>query len=158
MHPRARQLIDELGLQPHPEGGLFKEVYRSADTVSRADGAVRAALTTIFFLLPAGAVSRWHRVTADEVWHHYEGDALELHVLPAQADQASTWRLGRAGAGIAPVRVVPAGAWQAARTLGEYTLVGCTVAPGFDFADFTLLHELPPAERPAALRDDGGPF
>ncbi len=152
MHPRARQLIAELDLQPHPEGGLYREIYRSQVSVSRPDGVCRAALTTIFFLLPAGVLSQWHRVAADEVWHYYEGDNLELQILPPDAGPATTCVLGRVAKDVLPVRVVPAGAWQAARSLGEYTLVGCTVAPGFDFADFVLLDDLPPDQRPLALR------
>ena len=148
MHERVRELISELGLQPHPEGGLFCEIHRSGEQVQRADGVLRAAVTTIFFLLPAGVVSRWHRVAADEIWHHYEGAPLELGVLAPEAATPSLLRLGPVGRETLPVRVVPAHAWQNARSLGDYTLVGCTVAPGFEFADFCMLADLDPAERP----------
>jgi predicted cupin superfamily sugar epimerase len=152
---RAQALIDRLGLLPHPEGGYYRELFRSDTQIRREDGAARSALTTIFFLLPQGAVSRWHRVhAADEVWHHYEGDPLELRVLPAQASQVQSWLLGPLDAGrpeVLPVHTVPADAWQAARCLGDYTLVGCTVGPGFDFADFVMARDLPLVQRPAAL-------
>jgi predicted cupin superfamily sugar epimerase len=156
---RVQFLIDRLGLQPHPEGGYYREVFRSGEQIQRGDGAARSALTTIFFLLPQGAVSRWHRVRgADEVWHHYEGGPLELRVLPHGQPEVQRWLLGpvsasatEADGAVLPVRTVPADAWQAARCLGDYVLVGCTVGPGFDFADFTLASELPPEQRPDAL-------
>src|SRR5579862_1795835 len=79
LHPRAASLIAELGLLPHPEGGYYRELFRSGEPVRPADGrGDRAALTTIYFLLASGQHSRWHRVASDEAWHHYEGDALEL--------------------------------------------------------------------------------
>jgi len=133
MTPRAQELIDLLGLLPHPEGGFYREVFRASETVQPSDGRPeRSALTTIYFLLPEGAYSRWHRVLSAEVWHHYEGAAVELLC------DRERWLLGPVGPGQAPVHTVPAGAWQAARSLGAYSLVGCTVGPGFDFADFTL--------------------
>lgn len=141
---RIAELTARLGLQPHPEGGAFVEVFRSARHVlggERGD-ATRTALTTIYFLLAAGAHSRWHRVEADEVWHHYEGAPLELLWCDATRTTLHVERLGRVDAdGTRPVAVVPAGCWQAARTTGDYTLVGCTVGPGFDFADFALLDD-----------------
>ena len=142
---RVRELIGVLGLVPHPEGGHFREVYRSADPVRPGDGrGERAALTTIYFLLRAGEHSRLHRVESDEVWHHYEGAPLEL--LWCAEDFAGVERalLGPVGEGARPVAVVPARHWQVARTTGEYTLVGCTVGPGFDFADFRLLDPADP--------------
>ena len=142
MHPRARQLIASLDLQAHPEGGFYREVHRSALTVQRQDGATRPALTTIYFLIVAGAASQWHRVAADEIWHFYEGDPLELGIANPEATEITVVRLGPLAGDAQPVRVVPAGGWQAARSLGEYTLVGCSVGPGFDFADFSLLRDL----------------
>lgn len=158
---RVQALIDRLGLQPHPEGGYYREVFRSGEQIHRGDGALRSALTTIFFLLPQGAVSRWHRVRgADEVWHHYEGGLLELRVLQTGQQRAQSWLLGPVGASaritateadVLPVRTVPADAWQAARCLGDYALVGCTVGPGFDFTDFMLASELPSGQCPSGL-------
>ena len=152
MHPRPAHLISTLGLQPHPEGGFYREVHRSASRVSPSDSrGDRAALTTIYFLLAAGTQSRWHQVDSDEVWHFYEGDPLELLELDAHATTMDRHRLGLIGDDDAsPVRTIPAGAWQAARPLGAYTLVGCTVGPGFEFADFRMLADDP--DRAATVR------
>jgi predicted cupin superfamily sugar epimerase len=142
MHPRAASLIELLGLRPHPEGGFYREIFRSAAQVTPSDGrGLRAALTTIYFLLSEGSVSRWHQVTSDEVWHLYEGGPLELLELSASGGDLTRHRLAPVGAGEAPVWTVRAGRWQAARPLGGYALVGCTVGPGFEFADFRLLAE-----------------
>ncbi|MDB5736016.1 MAG: hypothetical protein JWN16_2653 [Alphaproteobacteria bacterium] len=122
----ADRLIALLDLKPHPEGGHFRETFRD-------DGEGRAHSTAIYFLLKSGEVSRWHRVDAAEVWHFYRGAPLELrigrdtYVLGANIDEAQV-----------PQLVVPPHAWQAARSLGDYTLVGCTVAPGFEFAHFEM--------------------
>lgn len=148
MHIRASALIETLRLVPHPEGGHYREVFRSAAEVVPADGRPsRSALTTITFLLAEGERSRWHRVASDEVWHLLEGDPLDLFVSSDSFTTVETARLGRVGEGAGPVHVVPAGAWQAARTTGAYSLVGCTVGPGFDFSDFELL------DRDSALAD-----
>jgi len=138
---RADELIALLDLRPHPEGGFYREVFRSVSRVTTADTrGTRAALTTIFFLLPRGTHSRWHRVDSDEVWHFYEGDPLELLELDAAGRSLVRHRLGPVdGTGQLPVRTIPAGCWQAAQPLGAYTLVGCTVGPGFEFADFRML-------------------
>lgn len=145
MHPRAAELIETLGMAAHPEGGFYREIFRSSSQVTPADArGVRAALTTIYFLLSAGSVSRWHRVTSDEVWHLYEGGPLELLELSADGRDFTRHILGPIGSGAgAPVCTIRAGIWQAARPLGAYVLVGCTVAPGFDFADFRLLADEP---------------
>jgi uncharacterized protein len=136
MHPRAAELITQLQLERHPEGGYYREIFRSKDLVEPADGrGPRAALTTIYFLLPAGIVSRWHRATSDEVWHLYEGGPLEVLVVDPAFSAVSRHELQAR----APVCTVAAAHWQAARTLGDYALVGCTVGPGFDFEDFTIL-------------------
>jgi len=141
MHPRASELVEALQLQPHPEGGFYREIFRSADAVSPGDGrGVRPALTTIYFLLPAGAHSRWHRVRSDEVWHFYEGAPLELWTMPEDLLHCEQTILGTfSGGGVRPVHVVPAGVWQAARSTGDYTLVGCSVGPGFVFDDFAMM-------------------
>lgn len=153
MHPRAAELIASLDLRPHPEGGYYAEVFRSSAHVTPADGrGARTALTTIYFLLTAGAASRWHQVDSDEVWHFYEGDPLELLELDARAESLTKHRLGPVDEGVRrPTHTIPAGAWQAARSLGAYTLVGCTVGPGFDFADFRLLADH--AELAARVRE-----
>jgi predicted cupin superfamily sugar epimerase len=141
MHPRAVELIAKLGLEPHPEGGFYREIFRSARLVTPLDGrGARAALTTIYFLLPGGAVSRWHRVTSDEVWHLYEGGPLEVLEIDAGCSQLAIHRL--VAASESPACTIAADCWQAARALADYALVGCTVGPGFDFADFTLLADV----------------
>lgn len=136
MHPRAQQLIDTLSLAPHPEGGWYRQVFKSDERVTRhADGAQRSALTTIYFLLVEGTSSAWHRVQSDEAWHFYEGDAIELLTRDRENDDPRVTRLDAGQR----VHVIRAREWQAARPLGEYTLVGCTVGPGFEFADFEMV-------------------
>jgi len=128
----------------HPEGGHFREVYRSVSSVAPGDDRVRrAALTTIYFLLQSDEHSALHRVRSDEAWHFYEGDPLHLVWWDAASNVIERCTLGEVGGpgDARPVAVVPAGWWQAARTTGAYTLVGCTVGPGFDYADFTLMRE-----------------
>jgi uncharacterized protein len=144
MHLRAHELISALALSPHPEGGFFREIHRSKSQVDPRDGrGDRPALTVIYFLLTAGDVSRWHRVASDEVWHFLEGAPLALQYADPDLAEVRQAILGPYAGNAEPARVVDAGWWQAARTLGEYTLVGCTVGPGFDFADFAMLRELP---------------
>jgi uncharacterized protein len=129
----AAELIRILDLKPHPEGGHFRETFRDPRTL---DGG-RAASTAIYFLLARGERSHWHRVDAVEAWHYYAGAPLKLEI--ADGDARTTVTLGaNIAAGEQPQGIVPAGAWQAAESLGDWTLVGCTVAPGFDFAGFEL--------------------
>lgn len=131
----AKDIIALLGLQPHPEGGHFRETFRDKGP---EDGGGRAASTAIYYLLAEGEVSHWHRVDAAEVWHWYGGAALELSIAPAQGGVTQV-RLGPdLAAGERPQAVVAAGDWQGARSLGAWTLVGCTVAPGFEFSEFEL--------------------
>jgi uncharacterized protein len=144
MPSRAEALLKQLDLTPHPEGGWYREVFRSPSTVQPEDGRpARAALTTIYYMLADGGHSRWHRVSSDEVWHFYEGDPLELFWLDDGGTRLVRATLGTAGEGSAPVHVVPAGCWQACRTAGAYTLVGCSVGPGFDFQDCEMLSDVP---------------
>ena len=133
----ANQLIESLGLQPHPEGGHYLETFRSTNVINTHSGE-RSCSTAIYYLLEAGDYSGWHRVNSDEAWHHYEGTPLRLHLLDAQG-----YRVVDLGdkilAGQRPQFVVPAGCWQAAEVLSEgYALCGCTVSPGFDFRDFAF--------------------
>jgi hypothetical protein len=133
----AAEVIDLLGLVPHPEGGHYRETFRDSRTVAASANPARSASTAIYFLLAAGEVSRWHRVDAAEVWHWYAGAPLALTI--ADADGRRELRLGaNLAAGERPQAVVPAGAWQQAASLGAWTLVGATVAPGFEFAGFEL--------------------
>ncbi|HJR17130.1 MAG TPA: cupin domain-containing protein [Gemmatimonadales bacterium] len=151
MSDRGTELITELGLIPHPEGGFYGEVHRSESVVRTEDGrGSRAALSSIYFLLSNGATSRWHRVLSDEIWHFYEGAALELWIASPDCLMARERWLGPLDSRHRPVLTVPAGWWQAARSTGGYTLVGCTVGPGFDFDDFELAADQPASA--AALR------
>lgn len=152
VNPRAAALVRSLELRPHPEGGFYREVFRSALGVRPEDGRPpRSALTTILFLLADGGFSRWHRVSSDEAWHFHEGDPLELVWLEDGGTREVRATLGPAGEGTTPVAVVPAGCWQAARTTGGWSLVGCTVGPGFDFADFAMLSDAEREEREAVV-------
>ena len=140
MDPRAQQLIERLGLEPHPEGGFFREHFRAAGRVTPQDGrGARAALTAIHFLLPAGQLSRWHAVASDELWTFHEGDPLALVCVDPTTLRPHEVTLGRTSDGHAASFAVPAGHWQAAWPTGAFALVTCAVAPGFDFADFRLL-------------------
>jgi uncharacterized protein len=137
----AADIIARLGLEPHLEGGHYRETFRDG----RLDANRRSVSTAIYFLLAQGERSHWHRIDAVEVWHHYSGSALKLQI--ADGDGARTLRLGPDLAdGEVPQAIVPAQAWQAAESCGDWTLVGCTVAPGFDFATFELA---PPGWEPA---------
>lgn len=127
------EIIELLGLQPHPEGGHFRETWRAA-----APPGERAAGTAIYYLLQAGEISRWHRVDADEMWHWYAGSPLALSLSP-DGRSTETRHLGPdLASGERPQLLVPAGAWQSATSLGPWTLVGCTVSPGFMFESFEL--------------------
>jgi predicted cupin superfamily sugar epimerase len=131
--PSAADIIARLELKPHPEGGYYRETFRD----SRVDADGRAASTAILFLLARGERSHWHRIDAVEVWHYYAGAALVLQI--ADGEDRRSIRLGSdLTAGEVPQALVPAQAWQAATSCGDWTLVGCTVAPGFDFAKFEL--------------------
>jgi uncharacterized protein len=139
MDPRADELRRTLDLQPHPEGGWYREVFRSTATVQPHDGrGARSALTAIDFLLNQGEQSVWHVVRSDECWHFCEGAPLELLQIDPTTRQRTRLVLGPVSGQTRPLHVVPAGVWQAARSLGTYTLVQCTVGPGFDFTDFRL--------------------
>jgi predicted cupin superfamily sugar epimerase len=131
--PTAAEIIARLELKPHPEGGHYRETFRD----SRRDVNGRSASTAIYFLLARGECSHWHRIDAAEVWHYYAGSALNLQIADDVGQRCI--RLGPdLAAGEVPQTIVPAQAWQAAESTGDWTLVGCTVAPGFDFAKFEL--------------------
>jgi hypothetical protein len=159
VNARARDLIQLLKLERHPEGGYYREVFRSMREVrvpapagipgiaASAPLMSRSAITTIYFLLVEGEPSGWHSVASDEIWHHLEGAPAELIELSLETSDNVRHRLGPLGDGAAPVATIPAGYWQMARTLGAFTLVGCTVGPGFDFEDFKLLADDPEAEQ-----------
>ncbi len=137
----AANLIQRLKLQPHPEGGWYREIFRSKTRVGTAAGT-RSGLTTIYYLLERSQLSRWHVVAAAEAWHFYAGAPLELLTYdPASRDCTHTM-LGLLADGHQAVGIVEAGIWQAARSTGSYSLVGCSVGPGFEFADFQFISTL----------------
>ena len=155
----ARELVEKLSLVPHPEGGWYREIYRARERTQTRRG-LRSTLTTIHYLLEQGQLSRWHVVQSDEVWHFYGGAPLELleydpaarrftrHVLGGVVDGTESVVPHRAAGAqdslrYAPVAVIEAGVWQAARSGGEFSLVGCTVGPGFEFEDFRFVDALP---------------
>jgi uncharacterized protein len=138
----AADWIARLDLQPHPEGGWYREIYRSKNLVAASQGR-RAAITTIYYLLEQGQVSRWHMVASDEIWHFYAGDPLELLRYAPDSRSLETIAVGSDPTHQSVVGVIPAHVWQAARPLGRYALVGCTVGPGFDFDDFTFVADVP---------------
>ncbi len=139
--PNARELIRLLGLRPHPEGGHYRETFRDP----RTDESGRPASPAIFFLLGVGEVSEWHRIDATEVWHYHAGAPLVLTLSPDGHDAVARHLGPDIAAGQTPQLVVPPGHWQTATSLGAWTLVGCTVAPGFLFEHFELA---PPDWRP----------
>ena len=131
--PSAADIVARLELQPHPEGGHYRETFRDP----RCDADGRSRSTAIYFLLARHERSHWHRIDAVEIWHYYAGSALNLQIADDRDERGV--KLGRdLAAGDVPQAVVPAHAWQAAESTGDWTLVGCTVAPGFDFATFEL--------------------
>ena len=151
--PTAEEVIAALGLTPHPEGGFFRETFRAPQTLEAPFSRLpRAASTAIYYLLRAGDFSAFHVVRSDEVWHHYLGASLELHTIDF-AGQHERIELGsHLLNGEQPQWVVPAGTLQAARIIGPgFGLFGCTVAPGFDFADFSLPERVALTSRYPAL-------
>ena len=139
---KARDLVEKLALQSHPEGGWYREIYRARGRVQAERGS-RSALTTIYYLLEQQQLSRWHVVESDEVWHFYAGEPLELLEYDPATGQLVQHVLGDVRQGNETVAVIPPGAWQAARSRGDYSLVGCTVGPGFEFEDFRFVKALP---------------
>lgn len=152
MAPFIQQLIEFYQLLPHPEGGYYKETYRSSELIptnslpERFIGN-RSFSTAIYFLLEADSFSAFHRIKSDECWHFYSGDAVDIHVLHNNGN----YELIKLGSNIEMGEqfqaIVPAGAWFASKTNGIYSLVGCTVSPGFDFADFELANTAELAEQ-----------
>ena len=135
MNEDARRLVDDLGLKPHPEGGFFRETYRSA-TITGAPEKPRAAMTSINYLLADGAFSAFHRIGSDEMWHHYRGAPVAIEIVAPDGSH----RTETIGDGARWQAVVPAGSWFSAHVAepGGYALVGCDVAPGFTFEEFEL--------------------
>ena len=140
MPTRADELIQTLQLMPHPEGGYFRRIYESAKR-TEVNGIERPTLTAIKFLLPAGVTSRWHRVDATEVWDWSEGGAMELSLFDPEQRTLTRVQLDTSARGGQANQVVQAGIWQSARSLGEYSLMDCSVSPGFVWMGFQLLEE-----------------
>lgn len=138
----AQAIIEQLNLQPHPEGGYFRETFRDSIEIVTPGGNSRAASTAIYFLLVEGQISRWHTVDATEIWHWYQGAPLRLATAQDEQGSVVDHVLGNGlENGELPQIVVPAGVWQQAQSLGAWTLVGCTVAPGFLFEGFQMAPE-----------------
>lgn len=144
-NPKIAQLVAALGLQPHPEGGFYRETYRAAEGITRAALPTRftgdrSHGTAIYYLLGAGDCSKLHRIKADEIWHFYAGDPLRIVAIAPDGTLSVTVLGQDFGAGQVPQHVVPAGHWFGAIPAegSAYALTGCTVSPGFDFADFEL--------------------
>jgi predicted cupin superfamily sugar epimerase len=131
--PTAAEIIARLELKPHPEGGHYRETFRDPGV----DANGRSPSTAIYFLLARGERSHWHRIDAVEIWHYYAGSTLTLRIADDEGQRKVSLGPDLA-AGELPQAIVPAQAWQAAESTGDWTLVGCTVAPGFDFAAFEL--------------------
>lgn len=135
----------------HPEGGRFREVFRSERPVTQADGQEKCALTHIYFQLNRGEVSRFHKVGQEEVWNLYEGKGVVLHIVQPDSEKVETLELSAESRTFCAV--IPANHWFAAEPLGSEVLVGCTVAPGFEFEDFELLPPDHPLAQP--LKNQG---
>ena len=132
--PSAADIIAQLELKPHPEGGHYRETFRDV----RTDAQGRSRSTAIYYLLRRGERSHWHRIDAVETWHYYSGASLTLKIANEGCGPHTVTLGPDVIAGERPQAIVPAGAWQAAESTGDWTLVGCTVAPGFEFASFEL--------------------
>jgi len=128
----AADIIACLELRPHPEGGYYRETFRD----TKADAQGRACSTVIYFLLARGEASHWHRIDATEIWHYYAGSPLTLRIAHDGCAQHTVTLGPDIAAGERPQAIVPASAWQTAQSTGDWTLVGCTVAPAFEFAKF----------------------
>lgn len=140
MENRAEELVRRLKLEEHPEGGYYRETWRSPTSVlSPIVNAQRSAVTDIYFLLTKGQVSRFHKVKHDEIWNFYEGSPLRLYVYDPKNQKLSIHLIGPIPGCSSYKIVVQNNFWQAAESLGEFSLAGCTVAPGFDFGDFSFL-------------------
>ena len=145
------ELVTIWQLQPHPEGGWYREVQRSAIQIQRPDGVQRSAITAVLFLLRSDDLSRWHRVQGgDEIWTFISGSPLSLFRHPQDATTSEELELSN----VNPLACVDAGVWMAARSHGDHSLVSCCVGPGFQFDDFEMLRDQPLAEHPRGIRAD----
>jgi len=144
MNPRVSELINLLDLEPHVGGGYIREIFRSTNLVHLLGNQVeRKALTTIYYLLGAGEFDSWHRLDSDEVWQYHEGATLELLWIEQEEEKYTRCLIGEIDDLIKPIAIVPGGCWQMARTTGEYTLVGCSMGPGFEYEGYQQLRDNP---------------
>ena len=136
MNPEAQRLIAACKLQPHPEGGWYRETFRSTERVTTSAGTMRSAATSIYFLLTADAFSAFHRLASDETWHFYRGDPVTIELI----DPSGAYRRRVLGSDDAYQTTIPAGTHFAAHVdaADGFAFVGCDVAPGFEFSDFQL--------------------
>ena len=151
MDKKSSEIIKQFKLLPHPEGGWFKEIFRSENYVTRKDCEKRNNITGIYYMLRKNEISTWHRViSADEIWIHLKGAPLNLWCLDNGNKELRRLRIDSNN----PIEIIPSGYWQAASSSGVFTLVSCCVGPGFDFSDFEMLRNLDPALRPTkALKE-----
>lgn len=150
----AEQIIDRLDLSPHPEGGYYRETYKSDQQIGMSDELKRSAGTGIYFLLPEGILSDWHRVRWDELWHFYDGDLLMLEIIDKNGELKKL-KLGNKFADeVEFQQLVPQNCWQRAYSMGNYSLVGCTVSPGFEFEDFEMIDPKKLAEKYPHIREE----
>ncbi|KRG42662.1 hypothetical protein ARC78_08155 [Stenotrophomonas pictorum JCM 9942] len=152
MGGQVEQLVSQLQLGPHPEGGFFRRFHESPQQVV-VEGVTRPALTAIHYLLGAGQGSAWHRIDAEEVWQWQAGEPLELLLWEGGESPVRRTVLGAVAQGRVSLAIVPRGMWQAARPLGSHALVSCLVAPGFVWSGFELMDPQGPAARLLRLRD-----
>jgi predicted cupin superfamily sugar epimerase len=144
MNSRLVELINLLELDPHVGGGYIREIFRSTNFIHLpGNQEERSALTTTYYLLRAGEYDCWHRLEGNEVWHYHEGATLELFWIEQGGDKYTHRLVGEIGELSRPIAVVPGGCWQMSRTTGEYTLMGCTMGPGFEYEDYQLLRDYP---------------
>lgn len=134
----VKKIIERLNLTSHPEGGFYREIYRSEEDIKRVDGESRNAGTAIYFLLPTEVCTNWHRVASDELWHFYEGDKLVLEIIDADGNFRELSLCDSLAADCSYQQLVPQNCWQRAYSKGAFSLVGCTVCPGFEFEDFEM--------------------
>ena len=151
MDKKSLEIIKQFKLLPHPEGGWFREILRSENYVTRKDGQNRNNITGIYYMLRKNEISTWHRVnSADEIWIYLKGAPLNLWCLDDGNKKLRKFRLDSNN----PIEMIPSGYWQAAKSIGLFTLASCCVGPGFDFSDFQMLRNLVPSLRPSkALKE-----
>ena len=151
MDKKSSEIIKKFKLTPHPEGGWFREISRSESYIIRKDGEKRNNITGIYYMLRKNEISTWHRVNyADEIWIYLKGAPLNLWCLDDGNKKLRKLRLDSNN----PIEMIPSGYWQAAKSIGLFTLASCCVGPGFDFSDFQILRNLEPSLRPSkALKE-----